>query len=208
MYRDDESDKDRLQWTLGRLLTSATKQPRPRDLPPFNYPQGPSPRTQSTKTPLQVLQLFLTSVILDSIVQQAKLFASQKGKVLDLCVEEMMAFIALSIAMGMLRLPRLKDYWSTNNILSTPWFPSVMSRDRFLVMLRYLHLVDSSQQKKKGEEGYDPLFKIRPLIDHLNAVFPEYYKPSRHLSIDEMMIGTRCRVAFLQYIPKNQLVLA
>ena len=47
------------------------------------------------------------------------------------------------------------------------------------------------------------MFKIRPLVDHLNAVFPEYYKPSRHLSIDEMMIGTRCRVAFLQYIPKK-----
>ena len=47
------------------------------------------------------------------------------------------------------------------------------------------------------------MFKIRPLVDHLNAVFPEYYKPSRYLSIDEMMIGTRCRVAFLQYIPKN-----
>ena len=114
-----------------------------------------------------------------------------------------MAFIGISIAMGMLHLPRLKDYWSTNTILSTPWFPSVMSRDRFLVILRYLHLVDSSQQRKKGEEGYDPLFKLRPLIDHLNAVYPEYYKPSRQLSIDEMMIGTRCRVAFLQYIPKK-----
>ena len=119
-----------------------------------------------------------------------------------------MAFIGISIAMGMLHLPRLKDYWSTNTILSTPWFPSVMSRDRFLVILRYLHLVDSSQQRKKGEEGYDPLFKLRPLIDHLNAVYPEYYKPSRQLSIDEMMIGTRCRVAFLQYIPKSLPILA
>lgn len=113
-----------------------------------------------------------------------------------------MAFIGISIAMGMLRLPRVKDYWSTTNVLSTPWFRSIMSRDRFLDILRYIHLVDSSQQKKKGE-GFDPLFKIRPLVDHLNAVFPEYYKPSRYLSIDEMMIGTRCRVAFLQYIPKK-----
>ena len=69
--------------------------------------------------------------------------------------------------------------------------------------MRYLHLVDSSQQKKKGEEGYNPIFKVRPLVDHLNVVFSEYYKPSRYLSIDEMMIGTRCRVSFLQYIPKK-----
>ena len=101
-----------------------------------------------------------------------------------------MAFIGVTIAMGMLRLPRVKDYWSTSNVLSTPWFRSIMSRDRFLEILRYLHLVDSSQQKKKGEEGYDPIFKVRLLVDHLNAVFSEYYKPSRYLSIDEMMIGT------------------
>ena len=78
-----------------------------------------------------------------------------------------------------------------------------MSRDRLLEILRYLRIVDSSQQKKKGEEGYDPIFKVRPLVDHLNAVLSEYYKPSRYLSIDEMLIGTRCRVSFLQYIPKK-----
>ena len=111
-----------------------------------------------------------------------------------------MALIGISIAMGMLRLPRLKDYWSTSNVLLTPWFRSIMSRNK---ILSYLHLVDSSQQKKKGEEGYDPIFKARPLGDSLHAVFSEYYKPSWHLSTDEMMIRTRCRVSFLQYIPKE-----
>ena len=82
-----------------------------------------------------------------------------------------MAFIALSITMGMLRLIRVRDYWSMNNILATSWFPSDMSRDRFLIILRYIHLVDSSKRKKVSEEGYDPLYKLRPLIDHLNAVF-------------------------------------
>jgi len=53
------------------------------------------------------------------------------------------------------------------------------------------------------EEVYDPLFKIRPLLDHMNAVFSEYYETSRYVSIDEMMIGTRCWVAFLQYMPKK-----
>lgn len=164
-------------------------------------------RRKSAKTPLQVLQLFLTSVILDSIVRITKLFAQQKGKNLEFCVEELMVFIGISIAMGMLRLPRVKDYWSTSNVLSTPWFRSIMSRDRFLEILQYIHPVDSSQQKKKGEGGFDPLFKIRSVVDHLNAVFPEYYKASRYLSIDEMMISTRCRVAFLQYIPKSRLIL-
>ena len=63
--------------------------------------------------------------------------------------------------------------------------------------------MDDREQKKKGEEGYDPLFKVRPLIDHLSAVFPVYYQPGCELSVDEMMISTRCRISFLQYMPKK-----
>ena len=185
------------------ITTSADTQPPPKELPQFVYAQGPSPRAKIAKTPLEVFQLFFTNVILSSIVQQTKLFAFQKGNDMEFCIEELMAFIGLNVAMGMLHLPQVKDYWSTSKILSTPWFPSVMSRDRFLKILKFLHLVDSTLQKKKGEEGYDPLFKVRFLVDHLAAVYPQYYFPSRYLSIDEMMVGTRCRVVFLQYLPKK-----
>ena len=113
--------------------------------------------------------------------------------------------MGINIAMGMLRLPQIRDYWATDQILSTPWFPSIMPRDRFFLILRYLHLVDNSLQRKKGEEGYDPLFKVRPLIDHLSAVFPRYYQPAQQLSVDEMMIGTRCRISFLQYLTQKQM---
>ena len=51
---------------------------------------------------------------------------------------------------------------------------------------RFLHLVDNSLQRKKGEEGYDALFKVRPLVDHLLAVFPHYYQPGHHLSMDKI----------------------
>ena len=105
--------------------------------------------------------------------------------------------------MGMLRLPQIRDYWATDDIISTPWFPSIMSRDRFVEILRYLHLVDTSLQKKKGKDGYDVLFKIRPLIDHFSAIFPCYYEPAQQLSVDEMMVGTRCRISFLQYLLKK-----
>jgi hypothetical protein len=132
-------------------------------------------------------------------VQQTKLFSSQKGTGLQFYVEELYKHSLDST----LHLPQVRDYWSTNEILTTPWFPSIMSQDSFFKILRYLHLVDSSKQKKRGEEGYDILYKVRPLIDHLGAVFPKYYQPSCQFSIDEMMIGTRCRISFLQYIPKK-----
>ena len=73
LYRDsDETDVDTIKWTLGPVIISIDKQPPPRQLPPFSYPEGPSPRTKDAKTPMQtrILQLFLTTAILDSIVQQ------------------------------------------------------------------------------------------------------------------------------------------
>ena len=105
--------------------------------------------------------------------------------------------------MGLLKLPRIQDYWCTNEIISTPWFGSIMPRDQFFKIMRYLHLSNSSSQPKSGQVGYDPLYKVRAMIDQLSAVFPGYYQPSRELSIDEMMVGTRCHVSFLQYMPKK-----
>ena len=143
------------------------------------------------------------TVIFSCIVEQTKLFASQKGKPLELCNQETMAFIGINIAMGMLRLPQVKDYWYTNKILATLWFPGIMARDHLYTLLRYLHLADSKSQKQKGEKGYDPLFKVWFLIDHLSAVCSQYYYPSRYLSIDKIMVGTRCRISFLQYLSKK-----
>lgn len=56
----------------------------------------------------------------------------------------------------LLHLPQVRDYWSTSEILATPciWFPSVMPQDRFFLILRCLHLVDTTQQKKKGDVVY------------------------------------------------------
>lgn len=124
-----------IKWNYGKVITSIQNKPSPRKLPQFVYPSGPSPRTKSVDTPLQVVQLFLTNVILDSIVQQTNVFASQKGVVLNFCLEELKSFLGLNIAMGMLRLPQIRDYWACNHVLATPWFPSIMSRDRFISII-------------------------------------------------------------------------
>lgn len=190
-------------WKSHGMKTSHQSVCSPKLLPPFESPVGPTRRTKREKTPLQVFLLFFTLVLLETIVTQTNMMAAKKGVTLGLCIEELQAFIGMNIAMGMLRLPQIRDYWATDEVLSTPWFPSIMPRDRFFQIMRFLHLVDSSQQRKKGEEGYDPLFKVRSLIDHLSAVFPRYYQPGRQLAVDEMMIGTRCRISFLQYLPKK-----
>lgn len=99
----------------------------------------------------QVFQLLLTTTVLELMGNQPKLFASQKGVSLDLCLEEMQAFIGLNIAMGVMHLPQVKDYWCTSKILATPWFPSVMSRDRFFLS-RDIYILQTPPNKRKKEK--------------------------------------------------------
>ena len=76
-----------------------------------------------------------------------------------------------------------------------------MSSRRFELILKFLHLNDSEKQQRRGEPGYDKLFKVRPLLDLLLKAFKDMYIPTQFLSIDESMISFKGRLFFLQYLP-------
>lgn len=107
-------------WKLYKVKSSCTGQPSPKTVPSFEASVGPIPLTRSAKTTIKVIQLFLTGMLLQSIVTQSNNFAASKEAVLNLHSEELLAFIAMNIAMGLLRLPQVRDYWATDEILSTP----------------------------------------------------------------------------------------
>ncbi|GLG94026.1 uncharacterized protein GBIM_01321 [Gryllus bimaculatus] len=54
---------------------------------------------------------------------------------------------------------------------------------------------------KRGQSNFDRLFKLRPLLDHMNQVFKQLYKSSLFLSIDESMVGFKGRSSLKQYMP-------
>ena len=84
-----------------------------------------------------------------------------------------MAFIGLNIAMGIINCSDVRDFWSTEPILSHPWFPSIMSMDKFLQLLSYLHLNNNN-----NNAGNDKLVKVRPFLDYLVGQCKRQYKPS------------------------------
>ena len=97
----------------------------------------------------------------------------------------------------------LMSYWSSSWPFSSDNFSSLMSRRRFELILRFLHLNDSQTQPQREQTGFDKLYKIRPLLDLLTASFRDNYTPSQFLSIDESMISFKGRLSFLQYLPKK-----
>ena len=116
-------------------------------------------------------------------------------------LNELKAFIGVTFAMGIISVPAINDYWSTDPIMSHSWFRAVMPRNCYRQILRYIHVVDNISAPACTDPNYDRLWKARPLIDLLQHTCAEMYNPGQQLLIDESMIGTKCRLSFIQYLP-------
>jgi hypothetical protein len=53
---------------------------------------------------------------------------------------------------------------------------------------------------KRGEEGYDKLYKIRLLLDTLRKTYLKSYRPTKMQAIDESMIRFKGRSSIKQYM--------
>ena len=112
----------------------------------------------------------------------------------------MKKFIALSLLMGVVRKPELSDYWSTNPLLQGSVFNSVVSRNHYQTILRFLHFADNSQYDP-NDANRDRLYKVRLLVDNLVSKFKRTYIPGREISIDEELLLRKGRLVFKQYVP-------
>ena len=84
-----------------------------------------------------------------------------------------------------------------------PRFRSVMPRDRFFAILRFLHISDNSTAVTRGQPGHDRSFKIRPMITSHVAAWQADYKIGKSVRVDECMVPFKGRVSMLQYMPKK-----
>ena len=106
--------------------------------------------------------------------------------------------------MGLVRKNRIEDYWARDPAIATPFFKETMPIWLFQLISRMFHVSDRRDEKQRGEDGYDPWQKIRPVLDRLNSAWKRHYVPSRNISIDESMIGMRNRLVYIQYMPNKR----
>ena len=74
----------------------------------------------------------------------------------QLDVDEIKKFVAIVILMGIIHYPHIEDYWATRWPFGTDAYRSIMKRDRFCLLLRFLHLNDNRKYIPKGQVGHDP----------------------------------------------------
>ena len=91
--------------------------------------------------------------------------------------------------MGIVRLPSIKDNWSTE--FRVEQLSSKMTRDRFLEIRSHLHFVDNITYT---EGCIDKFFKVRPIMDYVLEACTTHLDEKKIYCIDETMIpykGTR-----------------
>jgi len=87
--------------------------------------------------------------------------------------------------------------------VETPFFGKIMSRNRFELILKFLHAADNIKCKKYGKEGYDPLFRIREMNNRYLSCSESAYVPERDLSLDEATMLWKGHVSYHVYNPKK-----
>ncbi|XP_076831303.1 uncharacterized protein LOC143476823 [Brachyhypopomus gauderio] len=181
-------------------------------LPRFQPKRVPGQQLLSTMTysPLQLFQLFFSTSVVQTLVNNTNKFAEmsaaagKKLKWTSVSVSEFYAFISLIIYMGLVKTKTIVDYWSQKQPYRLQYPCSVMSSKRFFAISSSLHISDPKEDaenmKKKGTAEYDKLFKIKPLYMDILSACKNFFHPRRELSIDERMVASKARSGLKQYM--------
>ena len=189
----------------------------------FTGVPGPKNAPPHNARPVDYVRLFLSLAFVNLVVTEINRYADQwvnshqeylrdkkrsrvhawirQGKT---TAAEFLAFIGVVINMGLNKKPNLKAYWdSTNPSQSMPWFKEHFSRDRFQLLLKFLHFADNENLPGNDDPDYK-LYKIKPVIDHFQEAFMQFYYPKVDLAIDESMVGYKGKTPHIrQYMPNK-----
>ncbi|XP_060872032.1 piggyBac transposable element-derived protein 4-like [Metopolophium dirhodum] len=174
----------------------------------FNNNSGLKIDISVDSTVWDIFNLFLTNEIIDLIVEEtnknAQHFLSKNrltkssrfSKWIPADQQEIKKFFGLMIWMGLVQMPTLEDYWSISIRYKNNVAQNTMSRNRFELILRFLHFSDNEKAPND-----DRIYKVRDLINKLIENFQKILELEEYLAVDETMVPFRGRLIFRQYIP-------
>ena len=122
------------------------------------------------------------------------------GKTLNTSADEIEQFIGMLLLIGVYPCTSYRLYWA--NCSRFGLIADAMPRNRFELLLRYIHFNDNSQMKPRDDPEYDPIFKVSPLLNRIRAAMSVVEQEEMH-SIDEQIIPFKGRSRYKQYM-KNK----
>ena len=88
--------------------------------PEFKGIEGPSPIVDPSVSPLEIVRLLWPNTLCELIAQETNRYAIVDCKLKnwsDVTAEELWAFLGIIVIMGIHRLPKIDNYWSSDRFL-------------------------------------------------------------------------------------------
>lgn len=145
-------------------------------------------------SPVSVFRQFFTEEIFNVIVDQTNIYGKQKlqrnrlnrmDRREDVQVKDIESFLGTMIVMGISDLPKMKLYWSKDNVFHNGFISSIMSRNRFLQIFHNLHIVDNSLELERDQMGTVKFTKSRVSWKSRSQIF------RRIIRLDIMVRSTK-----------------
>ena len=171
----------------------------------------PARQNPVNPTALDFFRLYLSDDIVSHLVTETNRYADQfiAANVIPphsavnewkpTNADEMRAFLGLSLLTGLVYKVRLHMYSSGDAMHKTYIFGQSMARDRYLLLLRFLHFAHNDLIDTKDPDR-DRLGKIRSIIDIICDRCATVYSQARDLCVDESSVLFKGCLAFKQFI--------
>lgn len=152
----------------------------------FGWKATPTESTRLPTDPVKLFEVFFDEEVIEAMVEFTILYARSKGNdAFTTTADEVRAFLGVLLVSGYSPAPRRHLYWSHDTDVHNEAISATMPRNRFVEIMRYLHLSDNAKL-----DADDKFSKVRLLISLLNERFLQYFTflKTQHLSIDESMV--------------------
>ncbi|XP_067939618.1 piggyBac transposable element-derived protein 3-like [Watersipora subatra] len=167
----------------------------------FTGPKPEPPVDGATHTPLEYFRRFISTEMIDNIVQQTNIYSVQKtGTSVQTDHKEIEKIFGVYFHMGLVRMSSVRQYWEIET--SYPPVSTAICRNRFRDLLTKLHVVNNLTASDENKQK-DKLWKVRPWLESFRENCLKL-TPEENVSIDEMMCEFRGKTNPIQQYIKGK----
>ena len=149
----------------------------------IQLPEECDPKESHSESPVECFKKVFTMELVDHIVEQTNLYSRQHGRNVEASREELLGIIGIMILSCYRHVHDKGMLWSSDEDVSVQWVKDLMPRNRFIAILRDIHLADNCTLDKS-----DPYYEVRLYFEQPNRNFKENLELDQNLSVDECMV--------------------
>ncbi len=133
---------------------------------------------------------------------QSNLYAIQRDPNIPLILNknELEQFIGTLFNMSLTKITKTRLYWATDFAISN--ISNFFSRNRWQFVKSNFHCNNNDNILPRGDPNYDPLFKVKPLLTHLQRKFRCIPAPQM-MCVDEQLVPFKGKSHLKNYIPSK-----